>query len=177
MRIVVDLDTQKVVFGVGTSFEVTQLQFKRAPAAGVEVQFTRNGIVQELPDDATGIFGVKQTNKFDSDYVTASLFWTKSGAGETTVYSFALSLINPALDALFVVDGNPANDVPQLTLMAELQWIISSVVSKTPTLVLLIDNDVVRDYASTPPDFLLDDTDPDNPTSMLGDDNQPLLNG
>jgi hypothetical protein len=177
MRIFVDLDTQKVVLGVGMSLEVTQLRFKRAPATGIEVQFTRNGIIEELPSDALGIFGVKRTDKFDDDYTTSALSWTKTGTGSDTIYSFALSLINPALDALFFVDGNSANDVPQLTLMAELQWITGGVINKTPTLVLLIDNDVVRDYDATPPDFILDDTDPDSPTAVLGDDNQPLLNG
>lgn len=145
MRIVVDLGTQKVVQGLGTASEISQVRFKRAPAAGIEVQFARDGIVVELPSDATGIFGVKPTGKYDDVYATAALAWVKTGTGENTVYSFTLSLINTVLDALFFVDGNPNNDLAQLTLMCELQWTTGGVTSKTPTLVLLLDNDVIRD--------------------------------
>lgn len=177
MRIIVDLDTQKIVLGIGISSEVTELRFKRAPSVLIEVQFTRNGEVVELDGTATGIFGVKRTGKYDDDYVTSSTVWVKSGTGTATVYSFTLSLINPTLDALFFVDTNLTNDVETLTLMAELQWIVLGNVLKTPTLQLFVANDVVREYDSEPPDYMFDDIVPDAPTVMLGDDNQPLLNG
>lgn len=177
MRIFIDLDSHNIVPGPGLATAVESLRFKRAPAAPIEVQFTRNGEIIELDGDAVGIFGVKTTGKYDADYVTSANPWTKIGTGSETYYLFTLSLINPALDAQFLVDGNINNDVPQLTLMGELQWITIGQVSKTPTVVIVIDNDIVREYDFSPPDFMFDDTDPDSPTVMLGDDTQPLLNG
>lgn len=144
MRIYVDLDSSKLILSPGFATEVTQLGFKRSPTAAVEVQFTRNGVVIELPLDATGIFGVKKTGKYDDSYVTAALAWLKSGTGTDTVYTFTISLINTALDALFFVDGNITNDVAQLSLMGELQWSTGGNTVKTPTLTVLIDNDVNR---------------------------------
>lgn len=178
MRIFVDLDTQKLVQGLGVATDILALKFKRAPAAPIEVQFSRAGAVVELNDATVGVFGVKVTDKYDADYTTSANFWIKSGTGTETVYTFTLSLINAALDALFFVDGNADNDVAELIMMGELQWIDElGNVWKTPTVKIIVDNDVVREYDFDPPDFMLDDTDPDNPVIMLGDDNQPLLNG
>jgi hypothetical protein len=176
MRVFVDLDSHNLVQGPGQATAVDSLRFKRAPAAPIEVVFTRNGEIVELDGDAVGIFGVKTTGKYDDDYVTSALPWTKVGTGIDTYYLFTLSLINPALDDQFEVDGDGDNDVARLTLMGELQWITLGQVSKTPTIVIVVDNDVVREYDFSPPDFIFDDTDPDSPTVMLGDDNQPLLN-
>lgn len=144
MRLFVDLDSQNLTQLSGINQSVGTLGFKRSSSASIEVVFSRAGIIQELPGDAQGIFGIKETNRFDADYVTASLSWVKTGSGTSTIYSFSIPLINSALNALFHVDGDPSNDVPQITLMGELQWSYGGVVYKTPTVVIQIDNDVNR---------------------------------
>ena len=150
MRIYVDLDSEEVIRSPGVRDPVTQLQGKRAPSTRIEVQFTRGSIVQELPSDATGIFGVKESGRYDADYVAAALAWVKTGTGADTVYTFTLSLINPALNGLFFVDGNPLNDVAQVELMAELQWSTGGNALKTPTLTFLVDNDINRGGEAVP---------------------------
>lgn len=150
MRLFVDLDTEEVIPAPGVRDPVEQVRVKRALSTRIEIQFTRAGLVVELPNDATGIFGVKESGKYDDDYVAAALAWIKTGSGATTVYTFTLSLINTALDTLFAVDGDPANDVAQIELMAELQWTTGGNALKTPTLTFLVDNDVNRGGETVP---------------------------
>lgn len=150
MRIFIDLDTQKVIASPGLVQEITELHFKRSPYANVEVQFTRNGTVIELPEPATGIWGIKTQGKYDDDYVTAALAWVKTGSGESTVYTFIFTFITTPLDALFFVDGDPANDVPSLTLMGELQWTTGGSTLKSPTIQIVVANDVNRGGETVP---------------------------
>lgn len=150
MRIFVDLDTQKLIASPGLVQEITTLNFKRSPYANVEVQFTRNGTVIELANDATGVWGVKPAGKYDADYVTAALAWVKTGSGETTVYTFIFTFITSPLDTLFAVDSNADNDVPSLTLMGELQWTVGGSTLKTPTINVVVANDINRGGETTP---------------------------
>jgi hypothetical protein len=155
MRCFIDVDTQQTILLPGVSAPVTSFEFKRTATARLEVQFTQRGLVIELPSDAAGIFGVKDSGKYDETaFLSGSLGWVKTGTGAATVYSFTLSFINTALDALFNVDGNPNNDVAQLTLMGEIQWTTGGNTFKSPTLAIVIDNDVNRGgetMPSTPP--------------------------
>lgn len=146
MRIFIDLDSNKVIEAPGVTAEITELRFKRAAQATLEVQFIRGSAISvvELPGDANGVFGVKVVGEYDSDFVTAGEGWIKSGAGTSTVYSFIFTLETTELDTLFFVDADPANDVAQLTFMCEVEWTTGGKTFKTPTLSFLVDNDVVR---------------------------------
>lgn len=150
MRITVDLDSNKVILGPGVTAEVTNLEFKRAAQATLEVQFVRGITVIELPGDAAGVFGIKVTDQYDDEFVTASLGWIKSGAGTTSVYTFIFTLETDALNALFMVDDDVENDVAQLTFMGEVQWTTGGKTFKTPTLTVTVDNDVVRGDEEAP---------------------------
>jgi hypothetical protein len=144
MRIAYDLDGETLTTVPGVRSAISVLEFKRSAIASLEIQFNRDGVVEELPPDATGIFGMKVTGHYDADYSVASLAWVQSGTGENAIYKFEFSFINPDLDALFMVDADPSNDVVSLTLMGELQWISGGRVHKSQTVNVKIANDVNR---------------------------------
>lgn len=104
MRIYVDLTLEQITIASGIQQALASLTFKRSPFAALEVQFVRNGTVVELASDATGIFEVKTSGQYDSSPLTSALAWTKTGAGEETVYTLVFSLINAPLDAALGVD-------------------------------------------------------------------------
>lgn len=146
MTIYVDLGFEKIVESPGVGAFVRSIRFKRNLLAQLDVQFVDgDGVITELPPDATGVFGIKEKTKYDADYAVSDLAWVKTGTGEDTVYSFGFSFINPALDALFLVDGNPNNDVVQIAFMAELQWITGGNIFKSQTIEVLVENDVNRE--------------------------------
>ncbi|CAN5462910.1 hypothetical protein BH20VER3_BH20VER3_00960 [soil metagenome] len=150
MKTYVDLELEKLVIAPGTGQFVEELKFKRALTAQVPVQFSRKGVAEELPADATGILGLKPLGQYDADYVVAALAWVKSGTGVGALYTFTLSFINPDLDALFRVDGDPENDVVAIELMGELQWIYGGTTYKSQTFVVTIVNDVNRGGETVP---------------------------
>lgn len=105
MRLFVDLDAQRFILGPNTTQELSSISVIRSPAAQIEIQFLRGVTPQELSSSASGIFEVKTALEFDSSPLTAALAWTKTGTGETTIYTFNLPLVNDPLDLLLGVDA------------------------------------------------------------------------
>lgn len=104
-RIIIDLDAEKAVLGIGTTQVITELAAKRAVLAVLEVQFVRGIVVQELDAAATGKFELKNVGRYDNtDALTGAAAWTKVGSGTNTFYRFSFALINDALDAKFGVN-------------------------------------------------------------------------
>ena len=170
MRIFIDLDTNQVSSNAGTRQQLDALRFKRGLTIILEVQFTRNGVVQELENGTTGIFEIKTTNHFDEQPLAGASSWVKVGTGDQTVYKFTFSLITTELDNQFNVDGNTNNDVPQLTVMSAVYWLTTFGDSESATIKTLLDNNIVRPGDTVPPtiDYLYDDS--GALEIMLGDD-------
>ena len=145
MRLTIDLDTDQAIVAPGVATPVSTLNFKRSATAALEVQFTRAGLAEELPADALGVFQMKPAGKYDAGALVNAGSWVRIGSGSSALYRFTFSFITGALDSLFQVDGDPANDVPLLNLMAELQWTSERFVHKTQTLSVAIANDINRD--------------------------------
>lgn len=99
MRLYCDLVSQQFTIQSGINSPISEIKLKRSPLATVEVQFTRDGHVVELGTGASGLFEVKKTGEYDSEPLTASLAFVKTGTGIDTVYTFTLVLINDPLDA------------------------------------------------------------------------------
>jgi hypothetical protein len=134
-----------VVTSVTSPQPLAEMTYKRVAQAVLEVQFRQNGQVIELPNDAVGPFGVKPTGQYDqATLTTGALTWVKTGSGTDTVYSFIFSLINTELDALLKVDANVADDVPSVTLMAEIVTTYSGSTRKSQTFQFTVQNDVLR---------------------------------
>lgn len=178
MRIFIDVDTRDVSAIAGSRQAISSFGFKRGLLAILEVQFTQNGVVIELEGGTTLRYEIKLDGKFDSAPLAGASSAVKSGSGETTVYKFVFSTITVALDALFFVDGNVDNDEDVLELMSAVYWSTTFGDAESKTLrPTRLENNVVRlgDVVPATTEYVYDDTDPDNPTVMLGDDSQALV--
>lgn len=105
MRKFIDRDLEKMTDAPGVPSLTTLIEQKRATLAVFEVQFTRNGTVTELDNDAEGRIEFKIQGEYDSKVaVTGANAWTQVGSGEETYYRFIYGLINPTIDELLGVD-------------------------------------------------------------------------
>lgn len=104
MRLLFDLDLQKLVIGANTTQELLSISVKRSPNALIEIQFLRGVTPQELAAGATGIFEVKETGKYDANSIFRSGSWVKTGSGETTIYTFTLDVSTTAGDIILGVE-------------------------------------------------------------------------
>jgi hypothetical protein len=139
MRVYVDLDSRAFVVSPTLLQRVTQLFFTRRDALPLEVQFVRNGTVQELGAGATGRFAIKAAGSYDGDYLAYAGSWTKSGSTTSTIYTFTLSVNSSELDDLF-----PQDDEESVTAICELEWTVSTQVSSTLPCAATVYNDVIR---------------------------------
>jgi hypothetical protein len=174
VRVFIDIDDDVMVRSLGVPQVLNAISFKRTELVRLEVQFCRNGQVIEYDETALGIFELKLPGQYDSEPLTGGSAWNKVGTTTSTYYYFTFTLVNDALDALFFVDGNPNNDIAQIKLMGEVQWTVDGGTHKTQTIDVTIDNDVIRvgDIivgGGASPDYLIDDTDPDNPQFVIDD--------
>lgn len=122
MRIYVDLDSLDIVVGPGDRSPVPELRFKRGTAPALELQFLRDGVPELLPTGTVIRFGPKVSQKFDGTFV----IFTDVFTAPSTVDGFYRALPNFNTTALNTLlkspDGDPDNDVPEVTLMAEFSW-------------------------------------------------------
>lgn len=175
MRLTVDLNSENVVSSPGVPQLSSAFSFKRNEVASFEVQFARNGQIVELDDTATGVFEIKASGKYDSEPLSGSEGWAKFGSGVNTYYLFQFSLINDDIDALLAVNADPDDDVASVVLMGEIQWEIAGIKRKTQTLAITVTNNVIRTGdvipgGGAPPDYVIDDLDPENPQFVIEDD-------
>ena len=143
MQLVYDLATQKFYSGVGVSPALKGLLWKRRDQFPVDVIFTRSGVRTSLPSGTTGSIGLKRAGDFTSSYSASSFSWTVSGSGDTSVYSFLLSLSTTEIDSLFE-PVNSSLEPEHVAMMLELTWGIGSSVESTPILPVTLQNDVNR---------------------------------
>jgi hypothetical protein len=179
MKLYVDVDSQEIISSPGVPQALTSITLKRAGLVRLDVQFCRAGQVVELTPGATGIFELKPFGKYDADPVSGDNIWEQVGTGTDTVYQFLFSLLTEDLDELLAVDSNIENDKVLVKLMGELQW-YDGAEHTTQTITVNIENNVIRVGDVIPPgaapvDYLIDDSDPDNPEIMFDEEtNEPL---
>ena len=149
MQLVYDLATQKFYSGVGASPALKGLLWKRRDQFPVDVLFTRSGVRTSLPSGTTGSIGLKRAGDFTSSYSASSFSWTVSGSGDTSVYSFSLSLSTTEIDQLFE-PLNSSLEPEHVAMMLELTWGIGSSVESTPILPVTLQNDVNRGDEGAP---------------------------
>lgn len=150
MRLYVDRLLNAIVSAPGSQNPVTRLEFKRGDSATIQVVFCEGTTVVELDSGATGIFGLKEYGKYDSDFVVVDEDWTKTGTGTSTVYSFTPAFNTTELNALLEVNADPEDDVASIELMGEIQWTISGAIASTQTFIAQVHNDVIRGDEDTP---------------------------
>lgn len=152
MKAYIDLTDNGLITAPGIPQPVTQIRFKRGRLDPLEVQFVdENGDVVHEP--ATSLsFVAKAQGAYDADPITVALTWEiPLEADEDQTYRCSPGMNTAALNALFAIDADPANDVESVTLMGEINWQQgSSGVKSTKTFEIVVDNDVLRDEDTAP---------------------------
>ncbi len=116
MLFIWNLDAGVIVQSSGTTAPLSAVTMMRSAGAPVELQFLRKGLPVVVADIEIGAV-VKELPKFDGDSLIPDVTFTLNTDDATNpYYEGALNFVNPALNTLFFVDGNPANDVSPLNL-------------------------------------------------------------
>lgn len=161
MRLYIDLRTNQVMRNIGLvgTPPAAQIQFKRGRSVPLEVQFLRDGATPTRISANTLEFAVKPVGEFDVDPLVYVADWEIPIEGdEDPVYVGYPSFTTAAINALFLIDGDPENDVASIELTGEVNWRQDSgPISSTDNFTLTVLNDVLRpdDIIPTP----LDDPD------------------
>lgn len=151
MRFVIDLDSLELIESATDRRRVTQVEGKRGDDSPFEVVFVRSGVAEELAASTVLTFGAKQEGKYDAAAVVLENGFALSGSGTTAKYSANPSFNTAALNALFLIDANDANDPAYVDLMAEFTWQIGAgAPTSTKTFRFRVHNDVVRDDEVSP---------------------------
>lgn len=179
MKLYVDADSQQIIASPGVPQALDSLTIKRAGLVQLDVQFCRAGQIVELLPGSTGIFELKPFGQYDADPVSGDNEWEQVGSGNEASYKFLFSLLTEELDALLAVDGNPENDKIKIKLMGELQW-YDGAEHTSQTLEVYVENNVIRVGDTIPPgaapvDYLIDDSDPENPEIMFDEETEEPL--
>lgn len=97
---------------------------KRGSTLVLPVQFVSQGIVVELSAGATGSLGFKQKGNHNAaSYAAVAMAWVKTGTGTAAVYTFTVTFLNAALNALFVIgDTAAADEIGYIDLVGEIKW-------------------------------------------------------
>lgn len=152
MDLYFDLNRGHFVTANGTSDQVTALRMKRGDTVQVIVRFCRGITLVELGTGAAGQLGIKEVDDYDGDFVAAAASWTKAGTGTSTTYTFELNLDTEELDDLLGVGA--AADVASVELNFELEFTVGDTVTSSNTVLLTVDNDVIRGTESGPTDIV-----------------------
>lgn len=151
MRFVIDLDSLYVIESLTDRRPVQSVSAKRGDDTPFEVVYSRGGVVQSIADLAVLTFGAKADGKFDGDAVVLSNEFTKEGTGADIRYTGNPSFNTVPLNALFLIDGNPSNDIRYVDLMAEFTWQVGDgPPTTTKTFIFRVHNDVIRGTEGTP---------------------------
>ena len=135
MRIYLDLDSRKLMSSPIRA--LTKLEFKRRDNDTIELQFLRDGQVQELPTGTSARLGIKIIADYDSEFLALTTL-TKSGTGTATVYGGRLNLNTDAIATAF------ASEPVTFDGMLEVEWATGVAVSSSQTLPVTLFNDVIR---------------------------------
>lgn len=143
MRLYFNLDSGTFESSPGARDAVSTLALKRGDTVNIDVSFTTGGAVTELTSGATGRFAIHSSGNYDSGLLVYAESWTKVGTGAATYYRFTPNLNTTELNALLGVGAGA--DVASVSTIGEIEWVIGSARTSSPTLTVTIYNDLIRD--------------------------------
>jgi len=144
MRLYIDTDSRNSLLSATSPGVVKSISYKRRDTDLIELQFIRDGVVQEL-SGTTARFGLKPAGDYDAPFLASGTF-TKSGTGTATKYLLDLNLNTTELASAF----DEANEPETLAAMAEVEWQSGTNVFSSVTLPVVISNDVIRGNEGAP---------------------------
>jgi hypothetical protein len=149
MRLFIDVDTNSFITDSGFKAPVTAVSFKRGDASQIELTFVSGNSPLSATNDKLISFGIKETGKYDADFVVAASEYTTSN------YSY---ILNPSFntasldDLLMSGDFNALNDIGSISTMMEITWSIDAGATwySSNTITATIANDVIKGLEGSP---------------------------
>ncbi len=139
MRLFVDLDTLAISDYKNSA--IVSARAKRSDSFPVEVKFTRDGVVQELPSGTVGRIVIKRNLDFSGFPIAWAPVWRKFGAQKSAYYILNLNLhTQQVVDQFLTLSGESASIVTAL----EIQWEYRGMRRTSQSIVFTIENDYVR---------------------------------
>ncbi len=151
MVLYIDLDRQVFQSSQFVTSRPTNLKLKRGDSGIVRIQFLRNGIEQELSAGAVVQLGIKEIEKYDTDFLALAPNFAEPTAPET-FYSAALNLNTASLMSALAVDLDDENDIESIEANLEVTWSEDGGSNwlSSESLVIKIANDVIRGDEGSP---------------------------
>ncbi|WP_035606182.1 hypothetical protein [Haloferula sp. BvORR071] len=147
MKLFLDLDSNQFVSDPLFKAPVDAVSFKRGDAANLELAFVKGNAVTGLASGATIAFGIKESGKFDGDFLVFADDFTSLSNSYYIAPSFNTEALNDALNN----DGDDSNDVASLAAMLEITWSEQSgIYQSSRTITANILNDVIKGSEGTP---------------------------
>jgi hypothetical protein len=179
MKLLFDLDSSLVAVSGGLSQPITMLSIKRGPTVAIDVEIGRNGYPSPLVETDRVVFGVKTTKQYDDpEFITGALGIPNE---DFTSYRIVFEAQNILIDEALNVNANLTDDVVSVDFMAEVLVETSAGEWRSQTFTLRILNNVIRGSEVVPGDtgidYILDDTDPEVPEAMIGEDSIAMVHG
>lgn len=120
MRLYVDLDSRKLITIPGYSAPLTEVRVRREDILPVEIRFVQDGVV--VDPGSTVVEDVYLTVKGKKYYTQATPLvsatsWSKTGAGEDTVFGAVVSFASSAMATVFSLIGGD-----EFEGMLEVRW-------------------------------------------------------
>jgi len=128
---------------------VETVSFKRGDAASVRVSFVNGFVVEPLADGAEIVFGIKESGKYDGEFLVSADTYEEDGDSYTLAPSFNTAALDDALNS---GDDAGLNDVASLSAMLEISWSEDGGTTwqSSRTITANIANDVVKGVEGTP---------------------------
>ena len=121
------------------------LAFKRRDNMKIDVVFVTDGVATDLGDGTeSGKLGIKKAAGYGTDVLASAAAWTKTGTGASAVYSFSISLNTTEIDTAFV------SELDSVPAMLEIEWVVGLIRTSSNTLVVDLQNDVIRGDEGVP---------------------------
>jgi hypothetical protein len=155
MELFVELETLKLVTSQTDRREMQSVTVKRGDALPLTVRFLQNQTPTRLDSTTVISFALKESGKYDATPVVLEQTFTASSVGSPDSdphYTATPSLNTTELNAIFLIDGNSANDPVSAALMGELTWTATGDTGPTTikTFSATCENDVYRGTESAP---------------------------
>lgn len=164
MRLYFDLNLGKFITQSGYVSSASVVEAKVGAGEPLEIEFSRDGQLEDLPETAEMRFGLKDAGNYDGELIASveSSGFTKV-AGKVGLYVAVLNLNGSAIRGLLGIDGNITNDKEFVMVMGQLDWRAAAGDNwaKSAKLDVKIFNSVLRDT-----DGMEEDPVPDYPTAQ-----------
>ena len=157
MRLFLDINSRKFFESLSSSNPISRINLKRRDSLRIDVSFFHHGKTISLADDFTGTIALKKFKDYSGTFMAASYAWEKMPHGDSSIYTFYISLNTIQLEAEFNALTDPSATIQA---MLEVEWKNNSATKpelySSTTLPVTISNDVIVGNESLPTSSIVD---------------------